>query len=259
MIKKNNAFIYTTYNFAIADSYAKSIRKLIREYYTLVSESAIDSFLRTGDFAELTAEELLISSGFDLRLLDKKRFDIAKGFIDNIELQTNAKFRNGYIESHKLLPRALIRPREYGIKTRNLISQQVQKIKGLEQYQYTLINQSLQDNIAKNGTLKDFKKLLKDIQIFDEKRINRIAKNQLTYATSIIYKNKAEELGLDDAIWQHPAADIYKTEPRPDHVAAHGRHFKLSRGCPIKNEKGKIEYIWPGEKINCKCYYLLVI
>jgi hypothetical protein len=256
---KNNAFVKSSYNFAIAETYTKEIRALIRQYYTLVSDGAIDAFINNGNFAELTAEELLLRSGFDLRFLERKTQKTADRFVETIQLQVNAKFREGYKEAGKRLPKPLIKPRQYDKKTRNLITQQVQKIKGLQTYQYTRINEALQENIAKGGTLGDFKKSLQEAKIYNEKRINTIAKNQLTYATTVVYKDKALDLGLDDATWQRPKSDIYKTKPRAEHVKADGRKFKLSKGLRLKNDQGKMQRILPGELINCECYYLFVI
>lgn len=259
--KTNNAILTETYNTATAEAYLKAIRGLIRDYYTIVSEAAINEFIATGDFAELTALELLARSGFDLHNIEQKNKQIATEMVKNIQQQSSAKFRIVFREAKKPLPNAL-KPKiskslieSFESKnTQNLISQQVQKIKGLEEYQYSKINSALQEAIVEQRSLSQFKQSLKECSIYNEKRIKMIAYNQLHYATDVMYRNKSLELGFKNAIWRHPPPGRYKTEGRPSHIAADGKTFRLDKGCLIDGE-----YIFCGEKINCKCYYQLII
>lgn len=77
-----------------------------------------------------------------------------------------------------------------------------------------------------------------------------IARDQSNKATAVMVRARQMDLGIEDAIWKHSHGG--KT-PRPQHVKADGRRYKIAEGCPIPNEKGELEYIQPGEKINCRC------
>lgn len=72
-----------------------------------------------------------------------------------------------------------------------------------------------------------------------------IARDQSNKANSVVNRTRQLELGLTDAIWMHSHGG--KT-PRPSHVAANGRRYKIAEGCLIDGE-----YVQPGEKIKCGC------
>ncbi len=252
-IHTNKGVFTETYNTAIGQAYYTSMRRLIRKYYSLVSEAAINEYLRTGDFAQLTAEELLLRSGIGFSLLENEAERIATKFVVSLELKSNADFRKAFHEADKPIPAQLSRP-IYSQQAKNLISQQVQKIKGLEQYQYQRINESLQEAIVQGKNITSFQQSLKEAGIYDDKRIKTIAFNQLNYATTVVNRNKATELGLNQAIWRHPGNNVYKTHPRPSHKEADGKLFKLDKGCKIDDE-----YILPAELPNCKCFYQIII
>ena len=252
-MKTKTTLFSEKYNTAIGEAYYRSIKQLIRKYYNSVSENAIDEYIRTGDFADLTAAELLASSGFDLHMLDRDIKYTATKFVYNLELQSNAAYRKAYNEAQKPIPPQLVRPTATR-STNNLITQQVQKIKGLCDYQYSKIDSALQDTITEGRSLTYFKQQLRESGIANEKRIRTIAHNQLHNATNMVNINKALELDLTKAIWRHPPNSVYKTEPRPSHKHADGKIFNLKKGCKIDGE-----FIFPGQLPNCKCYYELVI
>lgn len=79
-----------------------------------------------------------------------------------------------------------------------------------------------------------------------------IARDQSNKQNAVIEKARRLELGIAEAYWIHSGGGKH---PRPEHVAAgrEKRRFQVKDGCPIKNEKGVLEYINPGEKINCRC------
>ena len=76
-------------------------------------------------------------------------------------------------------------------------------------------------------------------------RAELIARDQSNKANAVVNRARQMELGITDAIWMHSHAG--KT-PRPDHVAANGKRYKIAEGCLISGE-----YIQPGEEINCRC------
>jgi hypothetical protein len=92
--------------------------------------------------------------------------------------------------------------------------------------------------------------LLEEISSIYDRTINKskiITNDQPNHINELSTRIFCEQAGLNYATWYHSFA--VKT-PRPDHVAANGDIFLISKGCLISGE-----YIYPGEKINCKCLY----
>ena len=76
-------------------------------------------------------------------------------------------------------------------------------------------------------------------------RAELIARDQCNKANAVVNRTRQMELGITDAIWHHSHAG---KNPRPDHVAANGKQYKIAEGCLISGE-----FIQPGEEINCRC------
>lgn len=77
-----------------------------------------------------------------------------------------------------------------------------------------------------------------------------IARDQSNKLNSTVENARRLELGIEQAIWMHSGGGKH---PRKEHQKATGRVYDIRQGCPIKNEKGELEYIQPGQKINCRC------
>ncbi len=76
-------------------------------------------------------------------------------------------------------------------------------------------------------------------------RATLIARDQSNKANAVVNRTRQLELGISEAIWMHSHGG---KEPRPDHVAANGKRYKIAEGCYISGE-----YIQPGQLINCRC------
>lgn len=92
---------------------------------------------------------------------------------------------------------------------------------------------------------------LRDLYPISKRRAALIARDQSNKANSVVNRARQLELGLTDAVWMHSHAG--KT-PRPSHVAANGKRYKIAEGCLIDGE-----YVQPGEKINCRCTSRVVL
>lgn len=86
---------------------------------------------------------------------------------------------------------------------------------------------------------------LKTLYPAASRRAELIARDQSNKANAVVNRARQMELGITEAIWMHSHAG--KT-PRPDHVAANGKRYKIAEGCKISGE-----FIQPGEEINCRC------
>lgn len=78
-----------------------------------------------------------------------------------------------------------------------------------------------------------------------QKRAAFIARDQSNKANAVANRARQMDLGITEAVWVHSHAG--KT-PRPDHVAADGKKYKIADGCLISGK-----HIQPGEEINCRC------
>jgi len=95
---------------------------------------------------------------------------------------------------------------------------------------------------------RDLHTMVKDLQTLYPKVQNRavlIARDQSNKANAVVNRARQLQLGIVEAIWMHSHAG---KEPRPDHVAANGKKYKIAEGCLISGE-----FIQPGSLINCRC------
>lgn len=98
---------------------------------------------------------------------------------------------------------------------------------------------------ADGRDLETMTKALRKLYPITQRRAELIARDQSNKANAVVNRTRQLELGITEAIWMHSHAG--KT-PRPDHVAANGKVYKIAEGCKISGE-----YIQPGEEINCRC------
>lgn len=106
---------------------------------------------------------------------------------------------------------------------------------------------------------RDLSTMVKEIQKLypvARHKASLIARDQSNKANGVVERARRLELGIKQAVWLHSAGGKV---PRPNHVKATGRVYDVAKGCPIVNEGGKLEYIMPGEKINCRCVSRSVI
>ena len=98
---------------------------------------------------------------------------------------------------------------------------------------------------AAGRDLATMAKDLKQLYPAASHRAELIARDQSNKANAVVNRARQMELGITEAIWMHSHAG---KNPRPDHVAANGKRYKIAEGCKISGE-----FIQPGEEINCRC------
>lgn len=78
-----------------------------------------------------------------------------------------------------------------------------------------------------------------------------IARDQSNKLNSSVENARRLELGIEQAIWMHSGGGKH---PRKNHQKANGTVYNIREGCPIRDERtGQLEYIQPGQEINCRC------
>lgn len=103
-------------------------------------------------------------------------------------------------------------------------------------------------------TGRDLAQLTTDLQKefgITQRRAAFIARDQNNKATASMNRARQDELGIAEAIWVHSGGGKH---PRPHHVAANGKRYNVKEGMLIDGE-----YIFPGEKPNCRCISKSVI
>lgn len=95
------------------------------------------------------------------------------------------------------------------------------------------------------GDLHAMVKELKELNPKLGRRAELIARDQCRRANAVVNRARMLELGITDAIWMHSHAGRF---PRPDHVAASGKRFRVAEGCLISGQ-----FVLPGQDINCRC------
>ena len=88
-----------------------------------------------------------------------------------------------------------------------------------------------------------------------------VARNQIQNFNSILTKTRAQNLGIQKAIWVTSHDERVRGNPggkypnaRPSHFALDGVEFELSKGAPINGQ-----HLLPGTPHNCRCTYELII
>ena len=101
---------------------------------------------------------------------------------------------------------------------------------------------------------RDLESLTRALRLLYPKAADRaelIARDQSNKANAVVNRARSLELGITEAVWMHSHAG--KT-PRPDHLAANGKKFEIAKGRLIGGR-----YVQPGEEINCRCTYRVVL
>lgn len=131
-------------------------------------------------------------------------------------------------------------------------AEQVNLIKSIPEQYLKDVQSNVWTSVMKGGDLATLSKNLQKNYDVAAKRAALIARDQNNKATGTIEKVRQMELGITDAYWQHSHGGKV---PRPTHLAADGRRYKIARGLWDKdaNGKGKGAWVQPGELINCRC------
>jgi SPP1 gp7 family putative phage head morphogenesis protein len=125
------------------------------------------------------------------------------------------------------------------------ISENVALIKSIPEQYLQQVQGIVTRSYSAGGDLHTMVKELQELNPKLGRRAELIARDQCRKANAVVNRARMLELGITDAIWMHSHAGKF---PRPDHVAANGKQFKVAEGCLISGA-----YTLPGQDINCRC------
>jgi SPP1 gp7 family putative phage head morphogenesis protein len=131
------------------------------------------------------------------------------------------------------------------------VEQNVSLIKSIAQQYLTEVEGMVMRSVA---TGRDAFTLSHELQQRFSVTRNRaafIARDQNNKATSQLTRARQLDIGIEHGVWKH---SLGGNHPRASHLKADGTVFDLRRGCFIEGE-----WIFPGEKPNCRCYWTPVI
>lgn len=133
-----------------------------------------------------------------------------------------------------------------------VVAENVGLIKNLPAQYTTNVQSAVWSSVNKGADMATLSQKLRENFDIASKRAALIAVDQNNKAKAVIENTRRQQLGISKAIWQHSSAG---KEPRPTHVAMDNKEFDLAKGMydPDANGKGKGEWIWPGQLINCRC------
>ena len=132
------------------------------------------------------------------------------------------------------------------------IQENVGLIKSIPERYLQQVEGAVMRSYARGRDMQSMVAEIRKLYPVSQRRAVFIARDQSNKANAVVEQARRLELGIEEAYWIHSGGGKH---PRPEHVKAgkEKRVFKVSEGCPIPNKKGVIEYILPGEEINCRC------
>lgn len=133
----------------------------------------------------------------------------------------------------------------------SVIEENVGLIKSIPEQYLRQVHGLVMRSVAEGRDLETLTKSLKSRYDISDKRAKLIARDQNNKATSVMTKQRQEDLGLIEAIWRHSTAGKH---PRPEHVAADGKKYDIKKGMYLEGE-----WVWPGTAINCRCVSVPII
>ena len=169
----------------------------------------------------------------------------AKSAADRADDSLQAKLKkSGFTVQFKMTPAA-------NDVMQATIGEQVGLIKSIAQQHLTEVEGLVMRSVSQGRKLDELTKELQDRYGVAKRRAALIARDQNNKATASMNRVRQQELGITEAIWLHSHGG---KEPRPSHLAANGKKYKISEGMYLDGK-----WVWPGTEINCRCVSKSVI
>lgn len=140
------------------------------------------------------------------------------------------------------------------------IAEQVALIRSIPQRYFAEVEGHVMRSVQAGRDLAPLSRKLADAYGVTRRRAALIARDQNNKATAAMVRVRQQELGVKEAVWVHSGGG---KEPRPTHLAAGVRRqrYDVTKGWfdPDAHGKGKGDWVFPGELINCRCVARAVV
>lgn len=130
-------------------------------------------------------------------------------------------------------------------------SENVGLIKSISSEFFKNIEGSVMRSVSQGRDLGGLTKELEQTYGVTHRRAAFIASSQNNMATANMLRVRQTELGIVDARWRHSAGGRH---PRPEHVAANGKRYKISEGMFLEGV-----WTWPGIRPRCRCISVSIL
>jgi SPP1 gp7 family putative phage head morphogenesis protein len=183
--------------------------------------------------------------GLWIRKLDKLSTTLAEKFADKNFRATQSAMQQAFKKAGFTVA---FKPTASSITAYEaVVAENVGLIKSIPQQYLKDVQTQVWQSVLKGGDLSDLTRGLQKKYGIAHRRAALIARDQNNKAKAIIERVRDQEMGIKEGIWLHSHAG---KEPRPTHVAMHGKRYSLSKGM---YDKAVGEWIYPGQLINCRC------
>lgn len=233
-------------NKGVEAEYRKRLGKLV----DLMSKSVIYWLL--ADWGGRTAREMAIVLRKRIKQWDKvfgkEAEKISLWFVNSVKRHTEFGMKTAFREVGLKLKNDVPKNVENGVRIEN-----TSLIKSIPEKYFTGI-----ETLAMMALLYGWNKEILADEIKKRYRITirrtkLIASDQTHKTTELFKRAICQEAGIKYGVWTY----TYRSEkPRESHIEMNGAVFDLSKGCYDYYDN---EYIFPAQKINCKCDFKPVI
>lgn len=228
---------------AMANSMQLHVRAVYRQSTSL--EHAQDA----PDRSVLLRRALTKWGGKWTKKLNKLSLDLSLQFTKRAENATRAALKASFKDAGltvKFQPTAASRE-----AYRAIAAEQVNLIRSIPQKYLADVQSATWNSVMKGSDMSALYKDIKSKYPIADRRAKLIARDQNHKATAVLENVRRMELGITHAVWRHSGAG---KEPRPEHVAASGKRYKLKDGMYLEGK-----WTYPGMEINCRCTSSAVI
>jgi|ERR1700759_1047970 len=174
---------------------------------------------------------------------DEEAPNLAQWFVMTSKGQTDRSMAKGLKDAGFAVKFGMTR--ETNDIVRAEITENVSLIKSISSQYFTDIEGMVMRSVAQGRDVGGLAKDLEHTYGVTKRRAAFMASDQNAKSTANITRANQERLGITHAIWTHSRGGKH---PRPSHVAANGKPYRISEGMVLDGEQ-----VWPGTAINCKC------
>ena len=240
-------------NRGVEAAYRKRMQALIAEMarsfeYWLAAEYKKAPPVMAEIAADASPVKAMLQSIRELGARWLKRFDdaapkISAAYLNAMFGATDKSFKQALKDAGWAVDFKMTKPMREAFQAS--LAENVGLIRSIPQQYLTQVEGVVMRSYSAGRDLETMTKDLRAIHPITKRRAELIARDQSNKANAVVNRTRQMELGITEAVWMHSHAG--KT-PRPDHVAADGKRYKIAEGCLISGK-----YIQPGTEINCRC------